>query len=76
MPTAPPGCGTPPAATGHANNDPERLNLFALREQEPALVFLEDEMLRRFREEIDAQFVTHPNRTPPAATLHRPPEVD
>ncbi|MFJ5208443.1 FtsK/SpoIIIE domain-containing protein [Streptomyces nigra] len=45
----------------HANDAPgEGLNLSALREQEQAPVSPEDEMLRRFREEIDAQFATAP----------------
>ncbi|MFG2789187.1 FtsK/SpoIIIE domain-containing protein [Streptomyces sp. NPDC048419] len=39
----------------------EGLNLSALREQEAAPVSPEDEMLRRFREEIDAQFGTAPD---------------
>lgn len=38
----------------------EGLNLSALREQEAAPVSPEDEMLRRFRAEIDAQFATAP----------------
>ncbi|MFD8301893.1 hypothetical protein ACFV29_05985 [Streptomyces sp. NPDC059690] len=41
------------------------LNLSALREQEQPPISPEDEMLRRFREEIDAQFATAPEpRTP------------
>ncbi|MER5447788.1 hypothetical protein ABT065_19540 [Streptomyces sp. NPDC002764] len=41
------------------------LNLSALREQEQAPISPEDEMLRRFREEIDAQFATATDpRTP------------
>ncbi|MGV9573021.1 hypothetical protein ACWDRX_27640 [Streptomyces nigra] len=58
----------------HANGDlGEGLNLSALREQEAAPVSPEDEMLRRFREEIDAQFATAPDPnalgsdTPPPA---------
>ncbi|MGV9241597.1 hypothetical protein, partial [Streptomyces nigra] len=58
----------------HANDDSgDGLNLSALREQEAAPVSPEDEMLRRFREEIDAQFATAPDPnalgsdTPPPA---------
>ncbi|AWE51840.1 hypothetical protein [Streptomyces nigra] len=54
----------------HANDDTaEGLNLSALREQEAAPVSPEDEMLRRFREEIDAQFATTPDpHTPDTGT--------
>ncbi|MFJ9479941.1 hypothetical protein ACIRRI_33860 [Streptomyces mirabilis] len=58
------GAGTEsPAATGSG------LNLSALR-SEPEAPSREDEMLRRFRAEIDAQFGTAPE---PAATGAQPP---
>ncbi|MFI8296900.1 hypothetical protein ACIGCZ_13230 [Streptomyces nigra] len=49
----------------NADDSGEGLNLSALREHEAAPASPEDEMLRRFREEIDAQFATAPEpRTP------------
>ncbi|MGX5188303.1 FtsK/SpoIIIE domain-containing protein [Streptomyces avermitilis] len=50
---------------GSPDGPGQGLNLSALREQEAAPVSPEDEMLRRFRAEIDAQFATAPDpRTP------------
>ncbi|MEY2243065.1 hypothetical protein AB8A21_08990 [Streptomyces sp. BF23-18] len=46
------------------------LNLSALRAETPEPVSREDEMLRRFRAEIDAQFATAPE--PTATDLERP----
>ncbi|MEV5267142.1 hypothetical protein [Streptomyces werraensis] len=43
------------------------LNLSALRDQQSGQASAEDEMLRRFREQIDAQFGTAPDPHPPAA---------
>ncbi|MGW1324535.1 hypothetical protein ACWD64_18575 [Streptomyces antibioticus] len=57
--TAPPGAG---------------LNLSALRSEQPAAqVSPNDEMLRRFREQIDAEFATAPDPHRPAATDTTPP---
>ncbi|MEU5046182.1 hypothetical protein, partial [Streptomyces griseorubiginosus] len=60
----------------HADHSPDRvgqgLNLSALREQEAAPVSPEDEMLRRFRAEIDAQFATAPEPNAPGGDLPAP----
>lgn len=57
--------GTEPCAAAGAG-----LNLAALRSETPELASQEDEMLRRFRAEIDAQFATVPE---PSATDAEPP---
>ncbi|MEV5940336.1 hypothetical protein [Streptomyces sp. NPDC051994] len=70
MRTLPAHAGTEAAPAAAGGPDGGGLNLSALRGragQDGAVAPREDELLRRFREEIDAQFATAPDPSMPAA---------
>ncbi|MDH2388290.1 hypothetical protein QCN29_05700 [Streptomyces sp. HNM0663] len=66
----------PAPPTQRENGSTGGLNLSALRdEQRPARTSAEEELARRFREQIDAQFATapEPGTTEPGAATEQPP---